>query len=98
MLVLAKQVDEDEMAAGYASKEPFTIYVKNLSFSTTETGLKTLFENMGLRVRSVSIPRKKGKGSSDQVLSMGFGFVECVDTGSVDKAIKVNARARYIQP
>lgn len=90
--MLTKQVDEEEMAAEYASKEPLTIYVKNLSFSTTEPGLKSFFENVGLRVRSVSIPRKKRKGSSDEVLSMGFGFVECVDTGSVDKAIKVKAR------
>ena len=64
--------------------------MKNLSFATTEAGLRTCFENSGLRVRSVSIPRKKGKGSSDAVLSMGFGFVEFVDAESVEKAIKVS--------
>lgn len=83
------QVDEDEVAAGRASSEPLTMYVKNLSFSTNEAGLRRCFEKAGLSVRSVSIPLKKGPGASEATLSMGFGFVECADKSLVDKALKV---------
>ncbi|CAM9650766.1 unnamed protein product [Ectocarpus sp. 13 AM-2016] len=82
------KVDEDEVAAGRASKEPLTMFVKNLSFSTTEAGLRTCFEKAGLQVRSVSIPRKKGPGASEATLSMGFGFVECADASLVEKSLK----------
>lgn len=84
------KVDEDEVDAGRASKEPLTLFVKNLAFSTTETGLRSCFEQGGLTVRSVSIPRKKGRGSSEATLSMGFGFVECADPGLIDKALSVS--------
>lgn len=80
------------MAAGGASSEPLTMFVKNLAFSTTEAGLKTCFERAGLTVRSVSIPRKKGHGSSEAMLSSGFGFVECADRGLVEKALKVSGK------
>ena len=83
------QVDDDEVAAGRASSEPLTMFVKNLSFSTNEAGLRRCFEKAGLSVRSVSIPRKKAPGASDATLSMGFGFVECSDAGLVEKALKV---------
>ncbi|CAB1115256.1 unnamed protein product [Ectocarpus sp. CCAP 1310/34] len=82
------KVDEDEVAAGRASKEPLTMFVKNLSFSTTEAGLRNCFEKAGLQVRSVSIPRKKGPGASEATLSMGFGFVECADASLVEKSLK----------
>lgn len=83
------KVDEDEAAAGRGSNEPLTMFVKNLSFSTTEAGLKSCFEKAGLSVRSVSIPRKKGKGNSEAMLSAGFGFVECANPALVKKALKV---------
>lgn len=87
---VTKQVDEDEVAAGRASSEPLTVYVKNLSFATNEAGLRSCFEKAGLNVRSVSIPRKKGPGASEAKLSMGFGFVECADKSLVEKALKVS--------
>ena len=83
------KVDEDLVAAGSASSEPLTMFVKNLAFSTTEAGLKSCFERAGLSVRSESIPRKKGQGSSEAMLSSGFGFVECADRELVEKALKV---------
>ncbi|CAM9224656.1 unnamed protein product [Hapterophycus canaliculatus] len=82
------KVDEDEVAAGRASTEPLTMFVKNLSFSTDEDGLGRCFEKAGLKVRSVSIPRKKGPGASEAKLSMGFGFVECADARLVEMALK----------
>lgn len=87
-------MDEDEVAAGRASSEPLTMYIKNLSFSTNEAGLRSCFEKAGLSVRSVSIPRKKGPGASEALLSMGFGFVECADKVLVDKALKVGFAPR----
>lgn len=86
------KVDEDQVAAEGASSEPLTMFVKNLAFSTTEAGLKTCFERAGLSVRSVSIPPKKGQGSSEAMLSSGFGFVECADRGLVEKALKVGGK------
>ena len=86
------KVDEDQVAAGSASSEPLTMFVKNLAFSTTEAGLKSCFERAGLSVRSVSIPRKKGQGSSEAMLSSGFGFVECADRELVEKALKVGGK------
>lgn len=82
-------MDEDEVAAGRAASEPLTVFVKNLSFSTDEAGLRSCFQKAGLSVRSVSIPRKKGPGASEAKLSMGYGFVECVDKSLVEKALKV---------
>eukprot|EP00903_Cladosiphon_okamuranus_P014644 g13579.t1 len=82
------KVDEDEVAAGRASSEPLTVFVKNLSFSTDEAGLRSCFEKAGLNVRSVSIPRKKGPGANEAKLSMGFGFVECADKSLVEEALK----------
>lgn len=83
------QVDDDEVTAGRASSEPLTMFVKNLSFSTDEAGLRRCFEKAGLSVRSVSIPRKRAPGASEAALSMGYGFVECSDVGLVEKALKV---------
>lgn len=55
-----------------------TLYIKNLSFSTTEEGLRALFEGRldGCRLRSVRIPRKADPKQQGQALSLGFGFVE----------------------
>lgn len=83
------KVDEDEVEAGRVSEEPLTLFVKNLSFSTNEAALRACFEKAGFRVRSVSIPRRKGKGASEAMLSTGIGFVECSDASVVNKALKV---------
>jgi len=55
-------------------KNTATLFVKNLNFETTESGLKELFESTG-RVVDVVISRKHDlrRGTS---LSMGYGFVE----------------------
>lgn len=90
--VCGRQVDDDEVEVGRASEEPLTLFVKNVSFSTKEPALRACFERAGLRVRSVSIPRKKGKGASEAMLSTGIAFVECADASLVDKALKVGCR------
>ena len=69
-------------AAATASDEVegVTIFVKNLSFSTTEASLLSLFAAQAA-VRSVHIATKKNSAAAvaaggPRTLSMGFGFVE----------------------
>lgn len=90
------QVDEDEVEAGRAFEEPLTLFVKNLSFSTNEGALRACFEREGLRVRSVSIPRRRGKGASEAMLSSGIGFVECSDANVAEKALTVRNIFLYV--
>jgi RNA recognition motif-containing protein len=58
------------------------IFVRNLSFGSTDEGLRAHFEQAGHEVRSarVVLDRETGK-------SRGFGFVELVDDAHVDAAI-----------
>ena len=67
-----------------------TVFVKNLSFTTEEASLSTLFteavENAGGAVRAVKIARKKTK--SGHLLSSGFGFVECDSETAARDVIK----------
>lgn len=89
-----EQAKDDDVGDGEAAQEGCTIFLKNLSFSTNEAGLKRCVEKAGVAVRSVSIPRRKGKGQGEAMLSSGIGFVECAEAGSVDKALKVRADHR----
>lgn len=59
-----------------------TLFVKNLSFNTTEDNLRALFEKSGYKdIKNVKIVKKDGK-------SCGFGFVDFETKDSVQKAIK----------
>jgi multiple RNA-binding domain-containing protein 1 len=94
-----RDVEADQMAVDdqIDNGNSFSIYVKNLSFSTTEEQLRALFEKY-VPVRAVKIPVKaaplKRSGTSDEtitstkMLSMGFGFVECDSEESVRKALR----------
>ena len=67
-----------------------TIFVKNLSFATTEQSLLDLFK-AATAVRSVHIATKKNSSKAvaaggSKVLSMGYGFVE-LRTGEDVKAV-----------
>ena len=57
------------------------IYVGNLPFSTTESGLKEAFERFG-KVDSTSIIMDRHTNQS-----RGFGFVEMADSGEAKAAI-----------
>ena len=58
-----------------------TIYIGNLSFSTTEETLQNKFESFGT-IESVSIIRDK-----NTQMSKGFGFVEMEDEIAANKAV-----------
>ena len=59
----------------------FTIYVANLSYSTTEDALRSLFAQYGT-VEGVNIIRDWGSG-----LSRGFGFVDMTNEAEGQQAI-----------
>jgi multiple RNA-binding domain-containing protein 1 len=98
MKTVDAHVDGGEEASGGSQ----TVYVKNLNFVTTEDQLKVLFEKKcGKGIRAIKIPTKvapmkrplAGQNPSSSVtekniLSMGFGFVECESEGVARKAIK----------
>ena len=78
----------------------FTLFVKNLSFATTDDGLAAFFKRRTLSVRAVSIPKKAapavkapGKQATAQSqqppqLSMGYGFVEYASAAAARAALK----------
>jgi len=57
------------------------IYVGNMSYATTEEGLRNLFSNYG-EVQSVNIIMDHQTGRA-----RGFGFVQMVNDDSADAAI-----------
>jgi multiple RNA-binding domain-containing protein 1 len=70
----ANQDDTEYKVEGMSSR---TLFVKNISFRTTEQGLKDFFTGKDLAVKSVKIPQSKlsnAKRSSSH--HAGFGFVE----------------------
>ncbi|SRR5579885_805235 len=57
------------------------VFIGNLSFHTTESELRSLFEKHGEIIRARVIT------DFDTGRSRGFGFVEMADDGEADKAI-----------
>ena len=62
-----------------------TLFVKNLSFATTEDSLRTLVERLLGDVSNVSIAMHKVKG---EMMSQGYGFIECKSREQAVKAWK----------
>ncbi|KAH7491975.1 Multiple RNA-binding domain-containing protein 1 [Phytophthora ramorum] len=74
--------DDGDAAVGDASH---TICVKNLNFSTKEPTLEKIFERCG-KLRKVTVARRKDPKRG--MLSMGFGFVEYVDSKHTESALQ----------
>ena len=76
---------------GTAEEDTWSVFVKNLNFSTDEEALKRLFARVG-EVKTVTIARKKSfKRSSSAAaspLSMGYGFVTFATESLAQRAIK----------
>ena len=89
-----------------------TLYVKNLSFATTEERLREFFEQGGKKnaVRTVRIPQKVApiqRGASpeqQQSQSLGYGFVEFVSNDAAREALRkwqgalLDGHALQLQP
>jgi len=69
------------------SDQNVTIFVKNLSFSTTDEDLLNLFTKVG-PVSAAKVARKHNTQDPVNPLSMGFGFVEFSSSELAGKAIK----------
>lgn len=92
-----KQAVADESAASTAAmskmgsldsvleEASLTLFVKNLSFATTEESLKTLVDRMLGEVNNVSIAMHNVKG---EMMSQGYGFIECKTREQAVKAWK----------
>lgn len=62
-----------------------TLFIKNISFSTTEDTLKKVFSSVG-PVHTVQIANKKAVDG--KILSLGYGFIQFKHKASADKALK----------
>jgi multiple RNA-binding domain-containing protein 1 len=64
-----------------------TLFIKNLNFDTTEATLRDVFTPVG-QLRKVTIRKKKNPKRPDQLLSMGFGFIEFAGEDTANRALK----------
>ncbi len=74
-----------------------TLFVKNLSFATTDEALAKHFDKAvsaaGGRLHSACVARRKA--SDGKLLSMGFGFVEC-DSEEVAKVVLKQLQVSWV--
>lgn len=85
-----EKLSATELLEGASTDEPAdstSIFVKNLSFSTTTPHLHEAFKHLD-GYRSSSVKTKSDPKKPGQVLSMGFGFVDFVDKASAEAATK----------
>lgn len=68
------------------SEDTSTVFIKNLSFSTTEQRLEEHINNLRIPGLRTVIIRKKQKGQ--QMLSMGYGFAEFSSTENATMAVE----------
>lgn len=95
----AEMAHDDEQEGDHTSSS-YALYVKNLSFSTTEKQLLDAFTSSSHKARAVRIPTKlapvkkrvgrnvPGTEPEMRQLSMGFGFVEFDSEGAARQALK----------
>lgn len=79
-------VDDDNIDVN--SEVTVTLFVKNLSFDTTEEGLKNVFKNTP-GMKSAKIKMKSDPKNPGKKLSMGFGFIEYDNIKNAKNALKV---------
>lgn len=62
----------------------FSLFVKNLDFSTTEETLRTIFEKCG-EIQSIRLPVFNDSGKP-----RGYGFIDFKQESALNKALKLN--------
>eukprot|EP00794_Sanderia_malayensis_P013983 gene13983-15441_t len=82
-----KEAEAEDEVKDTGENKICTIFVKNLNFSTTEDKLEKLFEKCG-EVVTVTVARKKDPKKPNEMLSMGYGFVEFARSADADEAMK----------
>ncbi|XP_032220437.2 probable RNA-binding protein 19 isoform X2 [Nematostella vectensis] len=83
----ADQSEEQNAGSDEEDTEGVTLFVKNLSFESTEEALKQKFAAVG-PVKSATIAKKKDPKKPGSLLSMGYGFVEFCNKASAQEALK----------
>eukprot|EP00163_Fabomonas_tropica_P031110 TRINITY_DN7289_c0_g1_i3.p1 TRINITY_DN7289_c0_g1~~TRINITY_DN7289_c0_g1_i3.p1 ORF type:complete len:705 (+),score=211.03 TRINITY_DN7289_c0_g1_i3:481-2595(+) len=82
-----------EVVSGVETEQPdaeeqdglgYSVYVKNLNFSTTDHTLRQVFSKYG-NIRAVNIPKKKD--SKGKQTSIGYGFVEFTSREAAQAAV-----------
>ncbi|GBB91356.1 hypothetical protein RclHR1_01860010 [Rhizophagus clarus] len=79
-------VDDDNIDVN--SEVSVTLFVKNISFDTTEEGLRNTFKNTP-GMKSAKIKMKNDPKNPGKKLSMGFGFIEYDNIKNAKNALKV---------
>ena len=77
-----QNVENEQIPRGPAQ---YTIYVKNLNFTTQETALEEVFKKY--KPIQTSITKKRNPNNVKEIQSMGFGFVKFADFKSAKNAI-----------
>ncbi|RIA86197.1 hypothetical protein C1645_344933 [Glomus cerebriforme] len=78
-------VDDDNVDVN--SEVTATLFVKNISFDTTEEGLRNVFKNTP-GMKSAKIKMKNDSKNPGKKLSMGFGFIEYDNIKNAKNALK----------
>ncbi|CAI2169287.1 17355_t:CDS:10 [Funneliformis geosporum] len=78
-------IDDDNVDVD--SEVTATLFVKNISFETTEEGLKNVFKSTP-GMKSAKIKMKNDQKNPGKKLSMGFGFVEYDSIKNAKNALK----------
>ena len=84
--VIENPKNVDESIEESPANRKNTLYVKNLSFKTEVSSLKKLFASIG-PIRSARIPTKPSPSNASVQLSLGFGFIEFVESEDVNRAL-----------
>lgn len=87
---LSVNINEKPIVTDAATREDSsTLFVKNISFDTSDESFKSHFEKCGKLV-SAKVSRRKGTGKDGQPiqLSMGFGFVEYQKKKDAEKGLR----------
>jgi multiple RNA-binding domain-containing protein 1 len=83
-----KDFSKNETIDNFDDMKSKTLFVKNLSFNTTDETFKKVFEDIG-ELRYSTIVKKNDPKHPGKTLSMGYGFVEYRDQEDASKAFKL---------
>lgn len=87
--VSTKESKPGEIGESNIDPDGRTLFVKNVSFETSDESLKEHFSKCGL-VKSAKVSRRKGSGKNGEpiLLSMGFGFVVYQRAKDAEKGLR----------
>ena len=87
-----KKDDDEKENDDKEPEEGSTLFIKNINFDTTDEELLSHFKSCG-HVHSASVATKKNT-KTNELLSMGYGFVTFLLKSSAEKALKTMQHSR----